>query len=149
MRDFVRVVQEYCTFKDYGFVTGIKAVQNLFEAQESLEPNKIYFFLDPVTRTSQNSINGVLVSKTFSGQMGVFVKSDLDQVYFNEKGQPDTNSKFTQNIEPLFDITKALQRAFFCDGLEIIDFIENDATDLFDENFDGLIITYKIKGYVY
>lgn len=67
--------------------------------------------------------------------------------YFNEMGNPDSESKYTKNIEPLLahalDIGNAL--ATCDDSAEVLTWDCIDAVNLFDENRDGVLVTYQIR----
>jgi len=147
MKDFVRIVKEYCGLKGFEFVTGNKAVQNLFQPNQILNPNKIYLFLDPVTRKSERTISGAVKSKVFTGNFGLLVKSNLDMPYFEEVNNSELISKYTMNIEPLFAQTELMQKDLGCQNLEVLDWSEIDIKDFLDANFDGLIITYQIRSH--
>jgi hypothetical protein len=147
MKDLVRIMEEYCTLKNFDFVTGNKAVQNLFQPNQIVNPNKIYLFLDPVTRVSERTVSGAVKSKIFSGSFGLLVKSNLDMPYFKEMNNLESISKYTMNIEPLLDQSELIQKDFGCKGLEVIGWSEIDIKDFLDANFDGIVVTYQIRGY--
>ena len=147
MKDLVRTMEEYCTLKGYEFVTGTKAVQNLFQPNQILNPNKIYLFLDPVNRRSERTLTGSVKSKLFSGNFGLLVKSNLDMPYFKEMNNLESISKYTMNIEPLLVESENIQKDFGCQGLEVNEWGEIDIKDFLDANFDGIIVTYQIRAY--
>ena len=147
MKDFVRIAKEYCDLKGYDFVTGSKAVQNLFQPNQILNTNQIYFFLDPVTRRSERTVSGAVKSKIFIGNFGLLVKSNLDSPYFQEMNNLENISKYTMNIEPLLKKLEDMQRDFGCSRLEVLEWSEIDIKDFLDENYDGVIVTYQIRGY--
>jgi hypothetical protein len=147
MKDLVRILKEYCDLKGFEFVTGNKAVQNLFQPNQILNPNKIYLFLDPVTRKSERTISGSVKGKVFTGNFGLLVKSSLDMPYFEEVNNSELISKYTMNIEPLFTETELMQKDLGCQNLEVLDWSEIDIKDFLDANFDGVIVTYQIRSY--
>ena len=147
MKDFVRIAKEYCVLKGYDFVAGTKAVQNLFQPNQITQPNKVYFFLDPVTRKSERNLLGSVKSKIFIGNFGLLVKSNLDSPYFQEMNNQEGISKYTMNIEPLLLKSEKMQMDLGCSGIEVLEWSEIDIKDFLDENYDGIIITYQIRGY--
>jgi hypothetical protein len=147
MKDFVRILEDYCALKNFGFVTGTKAVQNLFQPNQIQNLNKIYLFLDPVTRRSERTITGGLKSKLFSGNFGLLVKSNLDAPYFEEMNNNENISKYTNNIEPLLLELENMQSDFSCSNLEIIEWSEIDIKDFLDENYDGVVVSYQVRSY--
>ena len=69
-------------------------------------------------RAQMNSTKTTIESWQFIGKFFLVVKSNLDNVYFNEKQTDDVGSKYTVNIEPLLDIFTNIGNSFGCTDLE-------------------------------
>lgn len=147
MTDVVRIWQDYAAGKDWEFSYGRRSNLNLLETDE-LEAEKVYLLVEPPTRRFTPNANRTRLEHiTFSGNMFLMVKSEQDMPYFNEMDNPDSESKYAKNIEPLLDLAMKLGNfvASCQDDLEVLTWDCIDAINLFDENRDGVLITYQIK----
>lgn len=143
--DIVRIFENYCNSSSVKFYYGSKAHLNLIEG--SLDEDKVYLLLFPVKRINQtNDLNTRLNGITYSGRFLLVVNGDYAQHYFNENGMSATDSKYTQNIEPLLNNFKSLGNYIMGCGLELeLEQWENDdATNVLDANKDGLWCTFRI-----
>lgn len=139
MKDFTRILQDYCNANSISYHYGGKANLNLMLSDTIV--GQIYIFQEIFEReplinsTKTNYQNEKFVSKFF-----ILVKSDLDQHYFNEKDGDETESKFTENIEPLRLVIKSLAKNMLCNGLDF-NYKWIDVSDFFDANYDGILVT--------
>jgi hypothetical protein len=144
MVDFVRILQDYCVANGYEYHYGKKANLNLLSSD--LDINKIYCLHEPSSRkTEMNSNKSKVKSYLFSGLFMLVKKSDLDMPYFKEKNNSESISKYVVNIEPLLTIFKKMANDWGCTDIELVQLDCVDAVDLFDNNNDGIIVTYQIR----
>ncbi len=128
------------------FYYGRRDFQNLIET-ESENDNTNYFFLDPVRRSPEYSNDSGMPTGEiyYTGYFMVLTKSDLDQTYDNQD-----SDKWTKHIKPKLDKAfQEFQNNLICvDELQIVRFDVTDAINVFSENFDGILVNYKIKEYL-
>jgi len=125
------------------FNYGRRDFGNLVEA-ENENDNKWYFFLDPVTRTHES--NTII----YNGYYMLLSKSDLDQLYDGQNENNIEEGKWKMNIKPKLDfLNGSFEKLLTCDGtFEIIQQSVTDVINYFDENFDGVLVNFKIKQYL-
>ena len=147
MKDFTRVLQEYCVANDISYHYGRRANLNLL--QSDLLADKVYLLHEASPRRANYNSTGTSIEKfTFIGKFFLMVKSTVDMPYFNEKQDDDSISKYTLNIEPLLDLFESMGNDFGCSDFEISQWETIDAINVFDANKDGIIVTYTAVGYV-
>lgn len=140
--DLVDVLEGYCNELDWVFSYGNSANNNLLM---DVKENKVYLILDPVRTTEGISANGGDGVVNFSGSFMLIIKSNLDNVYHNQLDVPRTEGKYVKNIQPLKEHLNALKGLIDCSNLERANWSVIDAIDIFDENMDGIIITYSLN----
>lgn len=147
--DIVRIFENYATAREYCFIYGTKAVQNLLTNPHNFEQDKIHILLDPVRRVSEITAQGLSVrSRRYIGRYMILLRDDFDKPYFNEKGADSQQSKYTCNIEPLLPVYAAIEKQFFaCDGYDVLQHENIDVTDALDANMTGLVCTFQIRVY--
>lgn len=146
MRDFVRVLQEYCNANSIKFEYGNKANLNLLSSDLLID--KVYCLLDPVKRISiKNKIGNKIIGHTFVGNFMLLKKSTPDMPYFTEVGNSELRSKYVLNIEPLLNLAVKIQNNFICSEIEINQFETIDAVDILDINKDGIVVSFNITIY--
>ena len=147
MKDFTRVLQEYCVANDISYHYGRKANLNLL--QSDLLADKVYLLHEASPRRAGYNSTGTGIEKyTFIGKFFLMVKSTIDMPYFNEKQADGSISKYTLNIEPLLNLFETMGNDFGCTDFEVSQWECIDAINVFDANKDGVIVTYNIVGYV-
>jgi len=57
-------------------------------------------------------------------------------------------SKYILNVKPLLDLHQAMINYFSCTDLEIISFEAIDVYDIFDQNKDGILVTFSVRSNV-
>lgn len=147
MKDFTRILQDYCNANNISYHYGNRQSLNLL--QSDTDVGKIYLFHDATSlrRGQWNTTNTKIESYLFIGKFFLIVKSTMDMPYFNEKQLNDDTSKYTINIEPLLDIYELIGNHFGCTDVEITQWESQDVVNIFDKNTDGLMITYTAKSY--
>ena len=147
MKDFTRVLQEYCVANDISYHYGRRSNLNLL--QSDLLADKIYLLHEASPRRAGYNTTGTGIEKfTFVGKFFLMVKSTVDMPYFNEKQVDDSISKYTLNIEPLLDLFESMGNHFGCSDFKVTQWETIDAINVFDANKDGIIITYTVESYV-
>ena len=148
MKDFVRILQDYCTKKNMHYSYGRKSNLNLLKSDSFAD--KIYCLHEPSPRKTEMSSSKTRVASYLSSGMFFLVKkSTLDMPYLNEMDNDEESSKYVLNIEPLLIEFKKMANAFGCSDLELIQFDAIDLVNVLDTNKDGLLISYTIRSYEY
>lgn len=145
MVDFVEILEGHATALGWKFGYGNAANKNLL--QSNSVAGEISLLLDPVTRSHVGSENGGIGETTFTGSFMVLVKSNLDNVYHNQKNKDKTNGKYEKNIKPLLEALSSLKSLIDCSDIEINTggWVVVDAVNALDANMDGIIVTYSVK----
>lgn len=125
------------------FNYGRRDFGNLVEADDEQDP-KWYFFLDPVIRTPES--NTII----YEGYFMLLSKSDLDQTYDGQKETDINDGKWRVHIKPKLElIINEFTNQLTCAGdYEILHQKITDVINYFDENFDGVLVNFKIKQYL-
>lgn len=116
------------------FSYGNKDNQNLLTSD--LTEDEIYFLLDPVVESEGVSEFGGSVDIEYSGTFIICVKSDLDDIY---------QGRYNKNIKPLKTSLNLLKDVIDCSDYERQLWRKDEVINELDVNFDGLIITYRLK----
>lgn len=126
------------------FSYGNKANQNLLLS--TLTEDETYFLLDPVVE-SENEISefGGDGKTEYSGTFMILVKSDLDNVYHTQHGQNKAEGRYNKNIKPLKTSVNELKDVIDCSEYERQLWQKIEVINELDVNFDGLIVTYRLK----
>ena len=143
MTDIVSLFETYCTNNSIFFSYGRSDYQNLVQSDSIAE--KIYLFLDPVTRLKSFSEFGGNGLITFSGQFLLLIKGDLDKPYY-ETAQAGVSGKYEDNILPLLNThLQAFEDYLNCTEYQVNQWQILDAINIYDANMDGLIVTYNLS----
>jgi hypothetical protein len=106
-----------------------------FQNLADIEYDKVHLFVDPISTESKFSDSGS-ETLTYSGKFMLLLSSDVDEEY---------QDKYEQHIKPLFAGAGALLKdAFACSDYQLNLYKSLEVINLFDQNFDGLLITYSI-----
>lgn len=128
MYDFLK---DLATTNDWVFEYSRTDYQNLFS---ELQIDKVHLFVDPITIDSTFSDTG-FETKSYSGKMMLLLSSDVDEAYEN---------KYQDYIKPLLTTTlNTVKSSLVCEAT-INKFQSTEVINLFDQNLDGLLITYNI-----
>lgn len=143
MTDFVGVLETHAEGLGWIFSYGNKANLNLL-ASDSVSGRK-YLLLDPISRNKAKTAQGGDGGVTFSGTFLLLVKSDLDNVYHDQKGQAQSEGRYEKNIKPLLTELESLEDLIDCSEYEITSWQILDAINALDVNLDGVIVTFTVK----
>lgn len=126
------------------FFYGRRDFQNLVEANEENDPDW-YFFLDPLEEDYK-----IKNEPVFTGRAMVVSKSDLDEVYDSQKENIVSSGKWQKYILPKKQyFQKDFREILDCTGvLEIENYKLVDVINLYDENWDGVILNFTIREYL-
>ena len=128
MHDFLKNIAEE---NDWEFEYSRTDYQNLYNA---VEDGKVYMFVDPITSDSKFSDAGN-ETLTYSGKLMLLMSSNVDEDY---------KDKYEQYIKPLSTTNrKILVDSFACSDYQLNTFKVTEIINLFDQNMDGLLITYS------
>lgn len=116
------------------FEYGRRDFQNLYN---DVDRNQIHLFCDPIaTNTTFNEYN-IAEKINYSGSFLLLIDSDVDEDY---------QTKYINHLKPMFDDSlKLIQSQIRCEDLNIENWQSTEAINIFDQNLDGLIITYSIS----
>lgn len=150
MTDLVEILENYCNDNDIVFVYGRKATLNLLDDKneaETMELNKVYLMVEPFRRVPIiESINARVKGYNFTGAMFLVVNSNLDMPVYNEVNNDIERSKYKLNVLPLLSVYNSMNTFLArCTDITVVSFESIDVYDIFDQNKDGLLITYNIK----
>jgi len=143
MTDIVGIFETHCTALGWKFSYGNASNQNLLRSDKV--DGEIYFLLDPVTRNIAGSEFGGDGEVTFNSSFLLVVKSNLDNVYHNQKEVDKTTGKYEKNIKPLLTELATFKSLVDCSDYEVEEWSIVDAINALDVNTDGLLVTFKIK----
>lgn len=134
MYDFLK---EFSELSEWNFEYGRADFNNLFEASEV--QNKIHIFLDPVTTEKKKNDSGVVEKITYSGSFMMLYSSNIDE--------QDYEYRYLSFIKPIIDVeVEKFEDYISCE--KEVDFEQwkiNEIINMFDYNFDGIIVTYRIS----
>lgn len=107
--------------------------QNLVEVPLNGKPS-VALFVDPIIEDSKFSEIGN-ETKTYSGKLLLLVNSDVDESY---------QDKSENHIEVLkTEYLQNLKNDLACSNYQVNSFRTQEIINLFDQNFDGLLVTYS------
>jgi len=143
MQDIVRILQDIAEGRDLEYHYGKKAALNLLDG--TLEQDKIYMLHEYTNRKSEYNQTGTAITAvTYEGKFFLVKHSNLDAPIFNENGN-EPISKYTLNIEPLLTLFGEIGNQLACDSIAVTQWDCVDITDALDANFDGLLVSYRVK----
>lgn len=146
MKDFTRILQEYCNSNSISYHYGRRANLNLLNSD--IDAGKVYMLHEASPRKAVFNSTKTFVEKyQFTGKFFLLVKSTVDMPYFNEKQDNDSESKYTTNIEPLLNMFETIGNSFGCTDLEIDQWEAIDVVNVLDVNKDGILVTYSATSY--
>lgn len=144
MTDIYDIFKTHATTLGWRFSYGNAANKNLLVSDKVAD--RIYFLLDPITRVKGFSEFGGSGVVAFTGSFMLLVKSNLDNVYDNQKGQDAADGKYQKNIKPLLETDIVLlEELINCGDYQITGWSVIDVVNAVDANTDGIIVTYSIS----
>jgi hypothetical protein len=147
MTDIVDILREITeTDLSWKFTYGRSDFQNLMEA-DSENDTSTFFFLDPVSRDPLFSPTGGSLGQTdFEGTFMILSKSELDETYDNQKETDPSLGKYKKNIKPKIEsLLSNFKSKLFCNNIQILRMKSTDVINIFDDNFDGILVSFKFK----
>ena len=141
--DIVDYIEQEVEKLGWVFSYGNQANQNLILSD--LIDERIYFLLDPVTESESTSEYGGSGETEYSGTFLVLVKSNLDNVYHSQENVDKEQGKYNKNIKPLKTSLNTFKDVIDCSDYERQTWSKVEIVNALDVNFDGLIVTYKLR----
>lgn len=141
--DIVDYIEQEVEKLGWVFSYGNKANQNLLLSD--IVDDRTYFLLDIVKEDEGVSEYGGQGAIVYSGTFLILVKSDIDNVYHAQKGQDKSLGRYNKNIKPLKTALNLFKDVIDCSEYERQSWSKLEVINELDVNFDGLIITYKLK----
>jgi hypothetical protein len=148
MRDFTRILQDYCSANNISYHYG--RMSNLNLLRSDLVDGQVYLLHEASPRRAIMNTTKTLIEKyEFVGKFFLVVKSNLDQHYFNEKQGAESESKYEANIEPLLNLFESIGNTLLgCgDDYEVNQWECIDVVNVLDVNKDGVLVTYNVTSY--
>ena len=104
---------------------------------------EFYLFLDPLEElVTFNDFNGVQ-ARTYSGRFMISRNSDFDRVYDAQQGGDVKDGKYEQYIKPCKE--RAMEVAYaLCPEFGINQWRMIEAINVYDDNFDGVIVVFQL-----
>lgn len=119
----------------YVFTYARRDFANLYD--EDIDKEIPHIFLDPVVIESTYDEFGNIESKTYSGHFMLLMSSDL--------ADEDYEERYQTHIKPLLQQAETnIIKEVACTNLEIRFWRTTEIINVFDFNFDGLIINYQL-----
>lgn len=146
MTDIVEILRSYAEGKGMIYHYGKKSTLNIIDKGNLYvaDVNKIYFLHEFRQGSNELTSIGKIKSKVWNGKIFLLKNSDLDLQFYQEVGQLST-SKYKVNIEPLLNEFDNFVNSFACSNMSVLESSFVDITDAFDNNMDGILISYKIR----
>lgn len=130
------ILKALATAESWVFTYGRTDFQNLFEASE--QKNVSHLFLDPVKIRDIDNDSGVTEQKVYSGSFMILLSSVIDE--------KDYDTRYQNYIKPIVsgDLV-TIKEELVCNQEAKVDVWETtEVINIFDYNFDGIIVTYQI-----
>jgi len=119
---------------DFEFIYARRDFQNLNRGNADLD--KIFLFLDPIKSNNQFDEYSNLLSTSYNGTFMLVKQS---------KFADDYQHKFEEIIRPLLEQKlKIITDSLACTDLVIDSWNTTEIINLFNQNFDGVIVSYSI-----
>ena len=101
------------------------------------EGNNTYLFLDPIQTSTDFDDYGNAESQTFTGSFMILKSSNLDEGY---------EERYLTDIKPLIESQlKLIEAEFACSDYIIDSWTTTEIINLFDYNFDGVVVKYSVS----
>jgi len=119
---------------NFEFIYARRDFQNLNRGSEDLE--KIFLFLDPVQKNDSFDEYSNLISTTYNGTFMLVKQSNFGDDY---------QHRFEETIRPLLEEKlNIITDSFGCSDLNIDSWNTTEIINLFNQNFDGVIVSYSM-----
>ena len=117
--------------------------RSYFHNLETEADKEYYFFLDPIEESVTFNEYIVPTKRTYNGRFMLLKHSDFDRVYNAQSDNNQSESKYEQYIKPckeeVMKIANTLCGDYTIEGWRMIEVI-----NLYDNNFDGVLVTFQI-----
>ena len=115
-----------------------------FHNLETVAGKDYYFFLDPLEESVTFDDYAEPTKHTYNGRFMLLKHSDFDRVYNSQSENEQTEGKYEQYIKPckreVMKIAKAFCGDYTIEGWRMVEVI-----NLYDNNFDGVLVTFQIS----
>lgn len=130
------ILKALATSESWVFTYGRTDFQNLFEAAE--QKNVSHLFLDPVKIRDIHNDTGGTEQKVYSGSFMILLSSDIDEKDYDERYQKYIKPIVSGDLE-------TIKEELVCNQEARIDLWQTtEVINIFDYNFDGVIVNYEI-----
>ncbi|MFC6858800.1 hypothetical protein [Zunongwangia atlantica] len=120
---------------NFEFIYARRDFQNLNRGSADLE--KIFLFLDPIQKNDQFDEYSNLLSTSYNGTFMLVKQSKFGDDY---------QVRFEETIRPLIEEKlNLITDSFGCSDLNIDSWNTTEIINLFNQNFDGVIVSYSIS----
>lgn len=131
------LLKSICEVNEFPFVYARRDYANLYDEVE--KPNVPYIFLDPIVREDRSNDMGVTESVIYSGHFMLVMSSDIDEQSYNYRYQTYIKPLIAEAIGKIKDGIRCGA------GVTFNQWRTTEVINLFDYNFDGLIVGYNIS----
>lgn len=144
MIDIVTYFEEKAESLGIVFDYGTKSMNNLLGSDNIT--GEVFLLLSSPTKWKRDPSNyGALGKQTINSSFLFVVKSNFDNVIYNQRGSESDKGKYKKNVLPLIDKLDDFKKLLDC-SLFTVEFWEAiDAYNLLDTNTDGLVVTFILK----
>lgn len=143
MIDVVQLFADQATALGLDFDFGTRAMTNLL-ASDSVS-DRVYLRLESPIRWSRELDTFGAGKAQASGRFLLVVKSDLDNVVYQQKGKAAADGKYVKNVLPLLTHADGLLTGLIgCSDIEVTSWSAIDGYNMLDTNTDGLIVEFSL-----
>lgn len=130
------ILKEISSLNEWVFSYARRDFQNLFNETE--QKDKVHLFLDPVEISDVMDEYGDVERKIYSGSFMLLLSSDFDEATYDYK--------YLNYIEKLKVDLTTLKESLTCTyKAKITNWKTIEVVNIFDYNFDGVIVNYQIE----
>ena len=133
-------LQQIATSNGWHFDYGRSDFHNL----ETVAGKDYYFFLDPLEESVMFDDYAEPTKYTYNGRFMLLKHSDFDRVYNSQSENEQVEGKYEKYIKlckrEVMKIAKAFCGDYTIEGWRMFEII-----NLYDNNFDGVLVTFQIS----
>lgn len=131
------IAEAFAAAQGWEFDYGRQDFHNLKEA--AVQQDVSHLFLDPVNIEKKRNDSGNVEAVIYSGSFMLLYSSKLDEGGYNERYESYIKPIISTQVE-LFEENLICEQEATLETWRIVEVI-----NVFDDNFDGVLVTYKIS----
>lgn len=116
-----------------------------FHNLDKVSEKEFYLFLDPLEQEVFFDETNSPTFFRYSGRLLVLKKSEFDRVYHNQEGKTSDQGRYALYIEKCKEEIFKLPDLLRCENFDIKHWKMTEVINLFDENFDGILLNFSAE----